>query len=158
MLAAPSRVRRVRHHPALPYREIPAFMGELRGRDSVSARALELTILTAVRTSEAIGASWGEIDLDHRVWSIPAERMKAGKEHRIPLSDRAVEILAGLPRKGDRVFPLSNMAMLELLRGMRPRADELCAGRYASRRSPIRSTKRLRAHIGAATCSPSVSG
>ncbi len=120
MLAAPSKVRRVKHHSALPYQEIPAFMAELRGRDSLSARALELTILCGTRTSETVGATWGEIDLKAKIWAVPAERMKAGKEHRIPLSDRAVEILSGLPRHGKRVFALSNMAMLELLRGMRP--------------------------------------
>jgi integrase len=120
MLAAPSKVRRVKHHSALPYQEIPAFMVELRGRDSLSARALELTVLCATRTSETIGAEWGEVDLAAKTWVIPAERMKAGKEHKIPLSDRAVEILFGLPRHGKRAFPLSNMAMLELLRGMRP--------------------------------------
>jgi integrase len=120
MLAAPSKVRSVRHHAALPYQELPAFMAELRGRDSPSARALELTILCGTRTSETIGATWSEIDLAARTWVIPAERMKAGKEHRIPLSDRAIEILSGLPRQGKRVFPLSNMAMLECLRGMRP--------------------------------------
>ena len=82
MLAAPSKVRRVKHHSALPYQEIPAFMTELRGRDSLSARALELTILCATRTSETIGATRGEIDLAARTWIIPAERMKAGKETR----------------------------------------------------------------------------
>jgi integrase len=120
MLAAPSKVRRVKHHSALPYQEIPAFAAELRGRDSLSARALELTILCGTRTSETIGATWGEIDLAAQTWIIPAERMKAGKEHKIPLSDRAVEILSSLPRQGKRVFPRSNMAMFELLRGMRP--------------------------------------
>ena len=120
MLAAPSKVRRVKHHSALPYQEIPAFMVGLRARDSLSARALELTVLCATRTSETIGAEWGEVDLAAKIWTVPLERMKAGKEHRIPLSDRAVEILFGLPRHGKRVFPLSNMAMLELLRGMRP--------------------------------------
>jgi integrase len=120
MLAAPSKVVKVRHHPALPYRDIPAFMAELRTRDSLSSSALELTILCATRTSETIGAVWSEVDLEARTWTVPAERMKAGKEHKIPLSDRALKILAALPRKGDRVFSLSNMAMLELLRGMRP--------------------------------------
>ena len=84
--------KRVRHHPALPFAELPAFMAELRRRDSVSARALEFTILTAARTSEALGAKWSEFDLDAGVWTIPAERMKAGKEHEVPLSKRAVAI------------------------------------------------------------------
>ena len=110
----------------MAFTELPAFMAELRGRDSISARALEFTILTAARTSEAIGAKWSEIDLDAGVWTVPAERMKGGKEHQVPLSKRALAILEDLPReRGGYVFPgarakspLSNMAMLELLRGM----------------------------------------
>ena len=119
--------KRVRHHPALPFKELPAFMAGLRVRDSISARALELTILTAARTSEALGAEWSEFDLDAGVWTIPADRMKAGREHQVPLSKRALTLLKHLPREeGGYVFPgarskapLSNMAMLELLRGMR---------------------------------------
>jgi integrase len=121
------KVRRVKNHPAMPYTDIPAFMAELRNRTSVSARTLEFTILTASRTGETIGARWSEIDLVAHTWTIPAERMKAGKEHRVPLSERAVEILENLPRESEYVFmggragkPLSNMAMLELLRGMKP--------------------------------------
>jgi integrase len=112
------------HHAALPFVEAPAFMAELRKRVSVSARALEFTILTAVRTGEAIGARWSEIK--GKEWVIPAERMKSDREHRVPLCDRAVEILKALPHRGAYVFtgpnkkPLSNMAMLELLKGMRP--------------------------------------
>jgi integrase len=128
-LPAPSKAKRVRHHPALPWQEVPAFMAELRQRASVSTCALEFTVLTAARTGETIGATWAEIDLDAKVWTIPAARMKAHREHRVPLSDRAVEILRDLPRvQGERhVFaggraksPLSNMAMLELLKGLRP--------------------------------------
>jgi integrase len=119
--------KRVRHHPALSFADLPDFMAELRARSSVSARALEFTILTAARTSEAIGAKWSEIDFDAKVWTIPAARMKAGKEHEVPLSTRAIAILEALPReRGGYIFPgakvkapLSNMAMLELLRGMR---------------------------------------
>jgi integrase len=126
LLPAKTKVRAVKHHPALPFAELPGFMEELRNRDSVSAKALEFTILTAVRTSEAIHATWGEIDLDAKVWTIPADRMKAGRPHRVPLSDRAVEVLEMLSRdEGEFVFlgsrpgaPISNMAMLELLRGM----------------------------------------
>ena len=115
---------KVKHHAALPYEELPAFMARLRGRDSISARALEFTVLTTVRTSEAIGARWDEIDLESKLWVIPAERMKADRPHRVPLSDRAVEILTALPRDtflfpgSRRGKPLSNMAMLELLRGV----------------------------------------
>ena len=116
------------HHKALPYADLPAFMVDLRERNSISARCLEFTILTGVRTSEAIGAKWSEIDLDAATWTIPAARMKAKRDHRVPLSDRAVEILREIPKAKRRdeqglifpsgVKPLSNMAMLELLRGM----------------------------------------
>jgi integrase len=108
------------HLAALPYAELPAFMVELSKRDSISARALELTILTCARTGEIIGMEWSEVDLKARTWTIAAERMKAGKEHKVPLCDRAVQIMRALPHHGDKVFPLSNMAMLELLRGMSP--------------------------------------
>ena len=123
------KVRSVRNHPALPYAELPAFMAELRSRQSVSARALEFAILTAARTSEVIGATWPEIDIAAKVWTIPAERMKAGKEHRVPLSERAVEIAGRPAARGRHLLrvlggragkPLTNMAMLELMRGMRP--------------------------------------
>jgi integrase len=126
LLPAKAKVAVVEHHDAVPYREMPAFMGLLRAKKGASARALEFTILTAARTGESIGAKWREIDLDAKLWTIPAERMKAGKEHRVPLSDRAVAILETSPRDGDYVFPgaqkdrpLSNMAMLELVRGTR---------------------------------------
>jgi integrase len=101
-------------------------MVELRERDSISARALEFTILTAARTGETIGAVWDEIDLKKKLWTVPAERMKADREHRVPLCDRAVDILKALHHGGAHVFsgtnkkPLSNMAMLECLRGMSP--------------------------------------
>jgi integrase len=121
------KVRAVKNYAAVPYPELPPFMEELRKRTGVSARALEFAILTAARTSEVIGATWAEIDLKARVWTIPAHRMKAGKEHRVPLPDRALEILSSLPREGEFVFmggrvgkPLSNMALLELMRGMKP--------------------------------------
>jgi integrase len=95
-------------------------MAELRARDSVSARALEFTTLAAARTAETIGAKWDEFDLKAQVWTVPADRMKARKEHRVPICARAVEILQDLPRLGTRPFPLSNMAMAELVKGMRP--------------------------------------
>ena len=108
------------HHAAMPYAELPAFMAELRARDSISARALEFTILTAARTGEIIGAAWDELNSEERTWVISPDRMKVAREHKVPLGDRSVEILRELPRQGEKVFPLSNMAMLELLRGMRP--------------------------------------
>jgi integrase len=106
------------HHAALPWHKLPAFMAELRQRDGLAARALEFAILTAARTGEVIGARWSEIDEKARLWTIPAERMKGGREHRVPLSEPALAILSGLERESDRVFPISNMAMLMLLRRM----------------------------------------
>jgi integrase len=114
----PKRSKAKDHH-AVPVSEIGAFMVKLRERDSLSSKALEFTILTASRTNETIGMRWDEIDFAHKVWTIPASRMKADREHRAPLSDRALAVLASVPRNGSAlVFPLSNMAMLELLKGM----------------------------------------
>jgi integrase len=123
---------KAKHHQAVPYAELPAFMVDLKAREGMSAKALEFTILTAVRTNETIGAQWSEFDLEAAVWTIPAARMKAKRDHRVPLCKRAVEILRSAPQRGRKrpttghVFinggglPLSNMAMLELLRGMAP--------------------------------------
>jgi integrase len=125
LLPALSKLRKVEHHAALPYLELPAFLTTLRARDGVAARALEFTILTAARTGEVIGARRAEFNDDERMWIIPGTRMKSGREHRVPLSDRAVKILATLPSEGEFVFPgrqpgsaLSNMAMLETLKQM----------------------------------------
>jgi len=124
LLPARSRVRKVQHHAALAYAEVGQFMADLRGQDTTSALALEFLILTATRTAEVIGATWSEADLDAAVWTIPAERMKAKKEHRVPLSKPALAILKRLNkhRAGEFVFmgakpgrPLSNMALLMLL-------------------------------------------
>ncbi len=119
--------KRVKHHEALPFEEVPQFMAELRERDSISARALEFTILTVARTSDTIGAKWSEIDFKTSVWTVSDGRHKTSKDFEIPLSKRALEVLKALPReRGGYVFPgakakapLSNMAMLELLKGMR---------------------------------------
>ena len=123
-LAKRPRVRA--HHDAIAYAELPAFMAELIAKDGASARALEFTILTAARTGEVIGAKWSEIDLKAKLWTVPATRMKSGVEHRVPLSERALEIITKQPRDGELVFagrragaPLSNMSMLELMRDMR---------------------------------------
>ena len=127
LLPARSKVAKVKHHPALPYVEIAGFMTALQAMEGISPRALEICILTATRTSETVEARWPEFDLDNKMWTIPAERMKAGKEHRVPLSDRAVEILKALPQddESDFVFigdkkgkSLSNMALLMTLRRM----------------------------------------
>ena len=123
----PPRSRLTRgHHKALPYAAIPAFMAQLREREAMAALALEFVILTATRTSEVLGATWAEVDLDKAIWTVPATRMKAGKEHRIPLSPRAVEILEAVkPLDKASLFPadkggkLSTMAMSMLLRRMK---------------------------------------
>jgi integrase len=123
-----SKRRRVNHHAALPWQEASAVMAELRERASMSAWALQLTMLCATRTKETLEAPWSEFYLDAALWVIPAERMKAGLEHRIPLSPQAVALLRSIPRMegsefvfwGRRKPTLSNMAMLELMRGMRP--------------------------------------
>jgi integrase len=112
------KIQKTEHHRAMPFAEVPAFMVELRAHNSLTARALEYCILTATRSGEVLHAKWGEIDLAAKTWTIPAGRMKAGEEHRIPLPARALEILAGLPREGERLFPLTHTAMLELLRRM----------------------------------------
>jgi len=127
LLPKKSKVRRVEHHAALPYSEIATFTVELRQQEGVAARALEFAILTAARTGEVIGAKWDEIDSGEHLWVIPAERMKAAKEHRVPLSDPALAILEEMRkiRQGDHIFPggkegrpISNMAMSMLLRRM----------------------------------------
>lgn len=119
--------KKVEHLAALPYSDMAAFITDLRTKDGIAARALEFTILTAARTGEVIGARWCEIDLGAGVWTVPASRMKGGREHRVPLSKRALELLRGLPRDGagDWVFigtkagrGLSPMAMANLLRRM----------------------------------------
>ena len=88
-----SKVARVEHHAALPWREIGAFMATLEGQEGVAALALRFAILTAARTGEVIGATWSEIDLQAAVWTVPGERMKAAREHRVPLSDAALAVL-----------------------------------------------------------------
>jgi len=127
LLPKPSRVKKVIHHPAMPYTVVPTFMVELSGNSSVSALALQFLILTATRTSEVLQAQWNEIDLEAAVWAVPAERMKARREHRAPLSDAAMTILDSLPRIEGNPYlfpgvrhgkPLSNMALLQLMRGM----------------------------------------
>lgn len=124
----PARQKLTRgHHAALPYDDLPAFMADLRARKSTAALALELAILTATRSGEVLNAQWSEFDLDKGIWTIPAIRMKAGHEHRIPLTKRAVAILKSLHKlpHNDHVFagnakgkPLSSMAMTMQLRRM----------------------------------------
>jgi integrase len=126
LLAKPTKLARG-HHAAMPYCEVPAFMARLRERDATAALALEFCILTAARSGEVLGARWSEIDLAGKVWTVPATRMKAGREHRVPLCARALAILETLSeaRTGDFIFAgqrggkgLSNMALEMLLRRM----------------------------------------
>jgi integrase len=119
-LFAKTNGRTVEHFAAMAFANVPAFMAELRARDTLAARALELAILTAARTGEVLGATWHEIDLAAKLWTIPARRMKAGKQHRVPLCDRAIAILSALPREDVRVFPIGSRALLDLLQEMRP--------------------------------------
>jgi integrase len=125
LLAAP-RKRRIEHLAAMPWRDVPSFMQKLRGTDSVAARALEFAILTAARTGEVRGAVWNEVDLDSAVWSLPGERTKSGREHRVALSPRCMQILKEvrpLARQGQHVFPgikggLGESAFLKLLKSL----------------------------------------
>ena len=114
LLAKPSRLRSVRHFPALAYRDVPAFMAQLRERDASVALALQFICLTAVRAQECLGMTWGEVDLEARLWVIPAHRMKARREHRVPLSDQAIKVLKLRQNLGSvqssnsaRPFPIS---------------------------------------------------
>lgn len=126
LLAKPSKVAKREHHAALPAAEAGAFMARLRTAEGIGARALEFAILTAAHSGEVRGATWAEFDLGAKLWTVPAERMKAGKEHRVPLSDAALALLAKLPRvdKVELVFPaprggvLSDMTLLAVLRRM----------------------------------------
>jgi integrase len=128
LLPARSRFREVKHLAALPYAELPAFLASLRTREAIAARGLEFLILTGARTGEVIGARWNEIDLLDKTWTVPAARMKAHREHRVPLTARALAILGEMQaaRHGDAfVFPghkpntgLSNTAFLMLMRRM----------------------------------------
>jgi integrase len=147
LLPARAKVRKVEHHAALPYNELPDFIAALRMQEGIAARALEFAILTAARTGEAIGARWSEIDVGEKLWAIPPERMKAGREHCVPLSARAVAILEDMKPLGQvgdgrdqasafvfpggkRGQPLSNMAFLMLLRRMK--RDDLTAHGFRS--------------------------
>ena len=105
-LPARSKVRKVEHHAALPYIEISAFLTELSQREGLAARAFEFTVLTAARSGEVLGARWKEFDLDAALWTVPATRIKAGKEHRVPLSQRALKILKNMQGlSSEFVFP-----------------------------------------------------
>lgn len=133
ILPARSKVKKVVHHPAMPYKEIPEFFTQTKIRDGVSIRALEFAILNASRASEILAATWQEINFEEKLWIIPAHRMKSAREHRIPLTEEAIKLLQSLPgykiqediRKDMYIFPskqkgksLSNMSMTTVLRRM----------------------------------------
>jgi len=107
------KIAKVEHLAALPWQDVPQFMAEVRALQSVPAKCCEFLILTAARSGEAIGATWDELDLKARTWTIPAERMKAGKEHRVPLSPAALALLSGLPRSGALVFGVKGKVLQE---------------------------------------------
>lgn len=126
LLPKPAKVRAVKHHPALPHAQIGDFMADLSARKGVAARALAFTILTTARSGETRGATWTEIDLDAKIWTIPADRMKAGKEHRVPLTHEAIAFLGSKRDLAALVFeseakpgkPISDMSMTAVLRRM----------------------------------------
>nr|WP_292931721.1 site-specific integrase [Novosphingobium sp. PASSN1] len=127
LLPKASKIAKVQHQPALPYQEVHAFAQALRRKRGISPKAFEFLILTAARSGEVLGAKWDEIDLAAKVWTIPAERMKAGREHRVPLSARAITIIMEMQagRQCDYVFPdpsgkkgMSNGALLAVIKGM----------------------------------------
>ena len=131
ILPSPQKIVEVKHHKAMPYEELPIFLGDLKLMDGMGARCLEMAILTCLRTNECTGAKWSEINLDKQLWTVPKERMKKGVEHRIPLSDMAIKLLIKLSeqRTNDYVFPsssnnggISNGAMDALLirKGYKP--------------------------------------
>lgn len=126
-LAKPTKVKRVEHFPAVPISELPEFMVQLRRQKGVAARALELAILCSARSGEVRFAVWSEFDLDNGLWVIPAERMKAGREHRVPLSRQAIELLKSLPVfldqplvfPGAKAGPLSDMSITAVMRRLK---------------------------------------
>ena len=127
LLPAPAKIQKTVHRKALPIDAVPQFMRDLRDKEGVTARALEFVVLTAARSGEVRGATWGEIDLDAAVWVVPGDRMKAGREHRVPLCTQAVELLKKMPRfvGNEHIFPsprgkaLSDMALLTIMRRMK---------------------------------------
>ena len=110
ILPSPQKIIEVKHHKAMPYEELPTFLSDLKLMDGMGARCLEMAILTCLRTNECTGAKWSEIDLNKQLWTVPKARMKKGVEHRIPLSDKAMELLIKLSeqRTNDYVFPSSS--------------------------------------------------
>ncbi len=130
-LPSPKKLQKKEHHPAVNYQQMGDFMSKLRSNPSLSAKALEFLILTAVRSGSVRNAEWSEIDLDNALWIIPAEHTKARQEHRVPLQPQAIRLLKSLPKLAgtNLIFPsrsgkpLSDMAFSQLMRGMRERGE-----------------------------------
>jgi len=127
LLPKPTKLKNVKHRPAMDYRQVGAFISKLRTVDSLAASALELQILTAARPGEVVGARWSEFGLKGRVWTIPAEHMKADQDHTIPLSPQAVKVLKDLPQNNEFVFPgvslkkgMSTAAVMKLIKQIEP--------------------------------------
>jgi integrase len=125
VLPASSHIAKVKHFTALPYTQAPAFVAQLATLQGIGPKALEFLILTAGRSDEILNARWSEINLDEALWTIPPERMKEGLIHRVPLTDRAIEILRALPREGDLVFPgnkpgrpMGKMTFLKIIKAL----------------------------------------
>ena len=131
LLPSPAGIKRVKHHPSIPYDQIADFVRNLRAHSSISAKALEFLILTAVRSGSVRQAKWTEIDFGKKVWTIPPENTKTRQEHRVPLAPKAIDLLENLPRfagcafifPGVRGKPLSDMALSQLMRGMAERGE-----------------------------------
>lgn len=130
LLSKPNKTKKVKHHKAIPWQDIGVFMCDLKKREGMAAKALEFLILTATRSGEVRGATWDEIDLNTRIWTVPADRMKAGKEHQVPLSDEAIKLLEALPRmdNDEHLFPaprggaLSDMSISAVTKRMKVEA------------------------------------
>ena len=130
-LPSPKKLQKKEHHPAVPYQQMGEFMTKLRQNSSVSAKAVEFLILTAVRSGSVRQAEWSEIDFEKKLWTIPPEHTKARQEHRVPLQSQAVQLLKSLPKMAgsEVIFPsprgkaLSDMALSQLMRGMRERGE-----------------------------------
>lgn len=137
ILPKPSKLSKVEHHGALPLDLVADWFADLKERSVTATRALEFAAMTAARSGEVRGITWAEVDLEQGLWTIPAERMKAGREHRVPLTAEAVALLRDMPKTAEYVFPapkggqLSDMALSSVMR----RINEAASGRYADRRS-----------------------
>ena len=182
LLAKPGKAAPVEHHRAIDYRELPSFMAELRQREGTAARALEFLVLTAARTSEVIGATWDEIDFANAMWVVPAARMKGKREHRVPMSTAALDLLRALPREDGNPYlfigpqagrGFSDMALTkvmlrmergETVHGLRSTFSDWAHEQTAHSNHTIEylwrtaSARTSRRPTGAATCFKSASG